>query len=300
MTERLPRRAVLLGAAAGVAAVCGLGTGCTLSADADHRDEDAPAQAPLGRPVRVAWVLGSGGPRGFVHVGVMRALEELRLAPDLIVGASAGALVGCLRASGLAARVIETVALDLQPLALTRLALGSDERFSGAPLAALVRQHALVSRLERMPIAMACVAARRRDGHVVAFSAGDAGLAVQASAAIEGQFAPVRIRGEQYVDADWHAPLPVRLARALGASVVLAVDASAHIDRTPAGAERFRASDLKKKALIDADTAAADLLLKPDFGYWVSLTREFRERAISAGYRQTIEREHELRALHRT
>lgn len=230
----------------------------------------------------------------------MRALEELRLAPDLIVGASAGALVGCLRASGLAARAIETLALDLQPLSLTRLALGSDERFSGAPLAELVRQHALVRRLERMPIAMACVAARRRDGHVVAFSAGDAGLAVQASAAIEGQFAPVRIRGEQYVDADWHAPLPVRLARALGASVVLAVDASAHIDRTPAGAERFRASDLKKKALIDADTATADFVLKPDFGYWVSLTREFRERAISAGYRQTIEREHELRALHRT
>ncbi len=276
-----------------------LGSGCTLAGDADHNAEDAPAEMPVNRPIRVAWVLGSGGPRGFVHVGVMRALEELSLMPDLIVGASVGALIGCLRASGLSARAIETLALGLQPLALARVALGSDERFSGAPLAELVRVHSLVRRLEQMPIAMACVAARRRDGRIVAFNTGDAGLAVQASAAIAGQFAPVRIRGEQYVDADGFAPLPVRLARALGARVVLAVDASAHLDRAPPGAERYLAGDLKKKALIDVDTGIADLVLKPDFGYWVSLTREFRERAINAGYRQTMERERDLAALHR-
>ena len=298
MTDPLRRRD-WVGAAAGIAAVAGLSSGCTFAGDADHNAEDAPAEMPINRPVRIAWVLGSGGPRGFVHVGVMRALEELRLQPDLIVGASAGALVGCLRASGLSAQSIETLALGLQPLALARVALGSDERFSAAPLAELVRLHSRVRRLEQMPIAMACIAARRRDGRIVAFNTGDAGLAVQASAAIEGQFAPVRIRGEQYVDADWHAPLPVRLARALGARVVLAVDASAHVDRAPPGAERYLASDLKKQTLIDVDTGIADLVLKPDFGYWVSLSREFRERAISAGYRQTMEREPALRALHR-
>ena len=133
----------------------------------------------------------------------------------------------------------------------------------------------------------------------MAFTAGDVGIAVQASAAIEGQLAPVRIRGETYVDADWHSPLPVRLARALGARTVIAVDATAHIDRTPPGAERYRDGDLKKKALVDADAAAADLVLKPDFGYWVSLSRDFRERAIAAGYRDTMAKEREVRAVHR-
>jgi NTE family protein len=179
------------------------------------------------------------------------------------------------------------------------VALGADERFSGAPVAELVRRHVVVQQLERMPIAMACVAARRRDGEVAAFTAGDVGLAVQASAAIEGQFAPVRIRGETYVDADWHQPLPVRLARALGARIVLAVDATAHIDRAPPGAERYREGDIKKKALVDADAKLADLVLKPDFGYWVSLSRDFRQRAIAAGYRDTLSRERELRAVHR-
>jgi NTE family protein len=102
----------------------------------------------------------------------------------------------------------------------------------------------------------------------------------------------------RYLDPDWTMPLPVRMARSLGAVKVLAVDATAHLDKTPPGAERFRESDLRKKALVDADAGLADQLLKPDFGYWVSLSREFRERAIEAGYRETMAQAAELMALH--
>lgn len=282
----------------GTAAVIAGASGCTLRPDADHDGPDAPRPQPIGRPLRVAWVLGSGGPRGFVHVGVLKALDELKLEPDLIVGASVGALVGCLRAAGLDAPRIEALALDLEPTAMARLAWWSDARFSGAPVATLVREHAPIRLLERMPVAMACVALRQRDESLVAFTAGDAGVAVQASAALEGQFTPVRINGERFVDPDWHAPLPVRLARTLGAARVLAVDASAHEDRAPPGAERYRAGDLRKRALVDADAVHANLVLHPDFGYWVNLSRDFRERAIAAGYRQTLRQAERLRALH--
>ncbi len=286
------RRSLLLACAATLA-------GCTLNPGQDHSGPDAPRDGPLGRPVRTAWVFSSGGPRGFTHVGVLKALEQMGLQPDLIVGASVGALVGSLRAAGMRADAIEKLALELQPLNLARLALGGDEKLSGVAVADLVRAQAPVSLLERMPVAMACVAVRRRDGASVAFTSGDAGLAVQAAAAIEGQFAPVRIRGELYLDADWSTPLPVRIARALGAQRVLAVDASVHLDRSPVGASRYRESDLRKKALVDADASGADVLLKPDFGYWVNLSREFRERAIEAGYRETLAREPALRLMHR-
>lgn len=285
------RRTWLAFAAAGLA-------GCTWMPDADHDGHEAPLPVPLDRPVRTAWVLGSGGPRGFVHVGVLKAFDELALQPDLIVGASVGALVGTLRAAGLPATTIETLALELQTTAMARLALWVDERFSGTPLAEWVRTHAPVRLLERMPVRMACVAVRRRDGAVVAFTGGDAGTAVQASAAVERQFAPVRIRGEQYVDPDWFAPLPVRLARTLGAQRVIAVDASAHEDRAPPGAERFRESDLRKRSLVQADARHADLVLHPDFGYWVNLSRGFRERAIDAGYRHALTQAARLRELH--
>ncbi len=65
------RRRTCLGAAAATLA------GCTLAPDADHDGADAPRASRCARPPRTAWVFSSGGPRGFVHVGVLKALDEL-------------------------------------------------------------------------------------------------------------------------------------------------------------------------------------------------------------------------------
>jgi NTE family protein len=134
----------------------------------------------------------------------------------------------------------------------------------------------------------------------VLFNHGDAGVAVQASCAIEGLFTPVRIRGMQYVDADLVTPLPVRLALQKAAAInethhaklpvprVLAMDASANEATAPPGAERYRDGDLRKRALTQIDANAASLTLHPQMSYWVSTSREFRERTIAQGYVQTL------------
>ena len=289
----LNRRA-LLSATVGA----GLLGGCTLSPDGDHSGADAPRTIPLARPVRVAWVFSSGGPRGFVHVGVIKALSEMGLAPDLLVGASVGSVVAVMHGCGKSAQDIERMALELKPWSLGRIAIGGNLRLSGSAISDLVRSEANGLLLERMRVPVVCVAARVSDGRLVGFNAGDAGVAVQASCAIEGQFIPVRIRGEEYVDADLHQPLPVRLARQLGATRILAVDASAHEERAPAGTERYRSGDLRKRALTEPDARAADVTLHPEFGYYVNLSREFRETAINAGYRATLAAAKQLTALH--
>ncbi|MBY0409280.1 MAG: patatin-like phospholipase family protein [Burkholderiaceae bacterium] len=296
MNTQLHRRLWLQ--SAGAAATASLLSACTVNPDHDHDHQDAPRFQPLERPVRVAWVLSSGGPRGFVHIGVLKALQELGLKPDLIVGASAGALVGSLYAAGLNAGELQTLALKLNPLFLARIALFGEEPLSGAAIADWVRKHCPERLIERMPIALACVAVRQRDAQPVAFTAGDVGLAVQASAAIEGQFTPVRIRGERYVDPDWVMPLPVRLARALGARRVLAIDASTHLDNVPPDAEAFHDSDLRKQALINKDAPQANVLLKPPLGYWAGTSHAYRERVIQAGYLETLAQASVLRALH--
>jgi NTE family protein len=291
LNVQLTRRGVLLATGA-------LLSGCSLAPDQDHNGADAPDTAVLPRPPRTAWVFSSGGPRGFVHVGVLKALDELALKPELIVGASIGALVGVLFAGGMKGREIETLALELQPWRLARVALTGDARLSGAPLAEFVRAHAAERLLERLPLPVVCVAQRLSDGTVVGFNRGDAGLAVQAATAIEGRFTPVRIRGQRHADADLRMPLPVRLARHLGATRVLAVDASAHEERAPAGSEAYRDSDRHKRELTRPDAEAADVLLHPEFGYWASVSREYRERVIEAGYRATLAAAARVRAMH--
>jgi NTE family protein len=276
--------------------------GCTLNADADHTGPDAPRSAPLPRPAPMAWVLSSGGPRGFVHVGVVKALAEMGLKPDLVVGASVGALVAVLCAGGMPAAELEAQALAFEPWQLGRLAFGARETLSGAPIAAkvdaLLRARVDEPLLERLPVMAVCAVQRLADRTAIGFSRGRAGLAVQAASAVEGRFAPVRIRGRRYADADLVMPLPVRLARELGARRVLAVDASAHEESAPPGTERWRAGDLRKRELTRPDAALADLLLHPDTGYYAGMSKAYRAHCIEVGYRDTMAARDRIVALH--
>ena len=99
----------------------------------------------------------------------------------------------------------------------------------------------------------------------------------------------MRIRGREVADADASSPLPVKVARELGAQRVLAVDVAVHADKPrPSGAERYEISDRVKREQIDAEARLADLVLHPYFGYWVNLTRGYRETTVRAAYEQTL------------
>ena len=300
------RRIALLGAGCALINT----SGCTINPDYNHDAADAPRQliTPKTQPLKNIWVLSSGGPRGFVHVGILKALEELGFKPDMIVGGSVGSLVGALYAGGVRARELEQMSLDLGVTDMGRLAITGNGKFAGTPLAGIVNRE-LIARcgtceMEKLPIAFAAVAIEKESRKTVLLNHGDAGVAVQASCAIEGMFTPVRIRGTQFVDADHVAPMPVRLARALALSVnavptalkLLAMDASARPDRAPPGIERYREGDVRKRALIAPDVQDAALTLHPEMSYFVNVSQEFRLRTIQDGYKYTIARAAQIKA----
>jgi NTE family protein len=299
----LTRRTALLSLGATLSA-------CTINTDYNHDASDAPRSliSKADKPIKSVWVLSSGGPRGFVHVGVLKALEELGHKPDVIVGGSVGSLVGALYAAGVPAKELEAMSLDLGVTNMGRLALTGDGKFAGSPLADLINRE-LTQRcgtcdMEKLPIRFAAAVIDRTSRQPMLLNHGNAGVAVQASCAIEGTFTPVRIRGVQYVDADLVAPMPVRMARAWAAALgnsqavkVLAMDASAHENKAPEGAARFREGDLRKRALTQPDAQAADLTLHPEMSYYVNISREFRERTIAQGYVQTMAMAARLKAV---
>jgi len=250
------------------------------------------------QPPRLALVLSGGGPRGFAHVGVLRALEEAGIRPDLVVGSSAGALVGALYAAGRSAADVERLALDLEPARLIDF-IWYRGRVRGRALQEFVERVLARPRIEEFPMRFAAIATRVHDQRTTIFNAGAPGAALRASAATQsgwiGRFLPVRIGEATYVDGDESSPLPARAARTLGARRVLAVDVSVHMDRRPAGAEKYREGDEARRRLIEAERSFADVVIHPDLGYWAGTSRQYRERVIEIGYREAVRQMAEIR-----
>jgi NTE family protein len=240
---------------------------------------------------RIALVLGSGGHRGFAHVGVLKALAENGIRPDLILGTSIGAVVGALYAGGMSATELEQLAYDLNMMEFFELKMLFGRTPSGRGVQDFVSRHVQGRLIEELRIPFAAAATRVRDHALVLFNRGDTGLAVRASAASPDEFAPVEIGGEMYMDGDEVSPVPIRAARRLGARVVIAIDVSAYAQETPAGVPaRWIEKDARRAKQIAAEAGAADVLIHPDIGYYAGRNEAYRRRVIAIAYRVTREK----------
>jgi len=177
------------------------------------------------RPL-IALALGSGGARGFAHIGVIKALEDAGIEPDIVTGSSSGAIVAALYAGGRRARELEDIALRLERGDLVDYALFGNGWVKGEALQEFVNRMVNGVPIERLARPFAVIATEARSGRMVVFNRGDTGVAVRASASVPRIFVPPVINGEEYVDGGLSSPVPVKVARAMGADVVIAVDVS--------------------------------------------------------------------------
>ncbi len=234
--------------------------------DAPHALNEVPALNP---PPRIALVLGSGGPRGYAHIGVLRVLEEAGIFPDLVVGSSVGALIGAFWASGLNAADIDARSLQGGPLTVFDPSLFADRGWiHGQRLQDYVNTGLQSRPLEALPRRLIVVATQRSNKQARYFTRGNTGVAVRASAAMPGIISPVGIGGIEYEDGDESFPVPVTAARQAGSRFVIAVDVSVRPDSIPADASpRERERDLRRRSRIAPEVARADFLIHPDLDY---------------------------------
>jgi NTE family protein len=223
-----------------------------------------------------AFVLGGGGVLGAGEVGMLRALLEAGIAPDLVVGTSVGALNGAFLAAD------PTVETTVRLAALWNQLSAEGGVFSGSlverattavrsrthlhrrgPLRQLLAEHLPVERIEDLPVPFQCVAASIERAAEHWFDAGPLADAVLASAAVPGLLAPVRIGDEHFLDGGLVNSIPVSRAVALGARTVYVLQVG-RVDRPLAVPTRPWEVALVAFEIARRHRFAADMAALPD------------------------------------
>jgi NTE family protein len=196
-------------------------------------DRQKPTADPS-RPRRktVALVLGSGSSRGWAHIGAIEALLEADIPIDYISGCSVGSYVGAIYASGNLSSLKDFVlsmdgkkVFSYFDVVFPRSGLLDGTR----KVAELFSMHTSVKRFSELKLPMMMVATDLQRGEKVVLRSGDLLQALRATMSVPGLFAPARVKGRWLVDGGVVDPVPVGVARATEADVVVAVDLNSGI-----------------------------------------------------------------------
>ena len=218
------------------------------------------------KPV-IALVLGSGGARGYAHIGVIEALEQHGIKPDFIVGTSAGSIVGSIYASGKSPEQLREIALNMKVGDVRDFKIGLKGFFDGQKVEDYVNKQVSEIPLEKMKIPMYVVATELQNGQRTVFNYGNTGQAVRASVSIPSMFIPTVIHGKEYVDGGLVSPVPVNIAKELGADIIVAVDILAQPVNTETnnvwGLFNQNINIMQNKLAAD-ELKNADIVIQPD------------------------------------
>ena len=247
-----------------------------------------PPATPAPRPVKIALVLGGGGARGFAHVGVIRVLEQEKIPVDMIVGASAGSLIGALYADTGDSFELEATAWRVEKDDIFDWSILGSTRgpVTGKALEDFVATHVKAQSIEQLKIPFVAVATDLKTGEEVVLERGPVGPAIHASSAIPGLFRPVVLDGRTLVDAGVVDPLPVSVARARGADVVIAVNIGMELAEEEPGnvaSISLRSIALLGRELARLKSAGADVLISPKVGETSSLDFSRKKELMTAG-----------------
>jgi len=242
------------------------------------------------RKIKIGLALGGGAARGFAHIGVIKALEAQGIVPDLVVGTSAGSVVGALYAAGNNGFDLQRTAMDMDEAAISDWAMPFFSKVSGVlkgdALQNYVNKAVKNVPIERLKIPFGAVATDLNTGKPILFQRGNTGQAVRASSSVPSVFQPVKIGNHSYVDGGLVAPVPVKFAKEMGADFIIAVNISTQTEAQAAASSLevlMQTFSIMGQRLNFFELKEADIVIAPALGAMGSSDFAGRNRAILAG-----------------
>lgn len=238
------------------------------------------------RDLRIGVALGSGGTRGFAHIGVLQALEEAGIPIHAVAGSSMGALIAGVYATGAPLRIMEQIAMHL-PIArwidftVPRLGLVSGQRVHE-----LLRLLTKRCTFEEAKIPLAIVATDLEMGERVVFTSGPIHEAIRASIAIPGIFKPYEYDGRLLVDGGVIDRVPIEAARELGVDFVIAVDVGLFEKLPPVKHlldVLLQSMDIMEREIFRYRILDADFVVRPRLDLMSATSFSGADKAIAAG-----------------
>ncbi|MDQ0217192.1 patatin family protein [Peribacillus cavernae] len=215
---------------------------------------------------KIGLALGSGGARGFAHLGVIKILREEGIPVNMIAGSSMGALVGAFYAAGSDIERLYMLSRVFKRKYYLDFTVPKMGFVSGKRVKELIRVLTYGKKLEELDFPVAVVATDIQTGEKVVFQDGPISDAVRASISIPGIFVPERVGGRLLVDGGVVDRIPVSVARGMGADIIIAVDV-AHVKQNQEITSIYdvimQSLDIMQMELLESRKVASDVMIRP-------------------------------------
>ncbi len=178
-------------------------------------------------------VLGGGAAKGYAHIGALKVLDEEGIKPDIIVGASMGALIGGFSAAGCTVQELEEIATKVDKRKkrwFFRFHLSKKGLIDGKNIVTHLFHHLKHKKIEELPVKFAVVATDIEDHSEIIIDKGDLIQAIRAAISIPVVFMPHEYAGRVLIDGGFVNPLPIHVAQRLGAQKIIAVNVLRMVD----------------------------------------------------------------------
>ncbi|WP_071395449.1 patatin-like phospholipase family protein [Bacillus tuaregi] len=230
----------------------------------------------MGRP-KIGLALGSGGARGFAHLGVIKVLVENGIPIDYIAGSSMGSLVACFYGAGIEMDRLYKLSTAFKRKYYLDFTVPKMGFIAGNRVKELIRVFTKGKRLEELMIPVSVVATDLMTGEKVIFQKGPIAEAVRASISIPGIFVPEKQNGRLLVDGGVVDRVPVSVVKEMGADIVIAVDVSrvkTNADISTIYDVIMQSLDIMQMELVEHRQIASDVMIRP-------LVEEYSSRAFT-------------------